>query len=48
MTMQVVHTNAQLAGPVRDGYEQALEFYSKAATGPTLVCGFMAKIGGRT
>ncbi|MCV7243532.1 FAD-dependent monooxygenase [Mycobacterium mantenii] len=46
-TMQVAHMGSQIAGPGREPYERAVEFYSKAASDPEWVRQYMAGFGGR-
>ncbi|UXA05378.1 FAD-dependent monooxygenase [Mycobacterium sp. SMC-2] len=46
-TIHVAHLGSQIAGPGREPYEQAIEFYSKAASDPEWVRQYMAGFGGR-
>lgn len=46
-TLQVAHMCSLIAGPGQEEYEQAVEFYSRAATDPNWVWEYMANFGGR-
>ncbi len=46
-TLQVAHMTALISGPGQEKYEQAVEFYSKAASDPNWVFEYMSKFGGR-
>lgn len=41
------HSHSQMAGPGRDAYELALDFYTKAAGDPDFIRGYLAQFGGR-
>ncbi|MBX7430511.1 FAD-dependent monooxygenase [Mycobacterium sp. Y57] len=46
-TLEVAHLGAQIAGPGREPYEKAVEFYRQAASDPGWVRRYMANFGGR-
>ncbi len=46
-TLQVAHVCSLIAGPGHEEYEQAVEFYGKAASDPSWVYQYMANFGGR-
>jgi len=46
-TLQVAHVCSLIAGPGQREYEQAVEFYGKAASDPEWVWQYMAEFGGR-
>lgn len=47
-TIQVAHAGSQIAGPGQQPYEQAVEFYRKAASDPDWMRQYHANFGGRT
>lgn len=47
-TIDLAHAGSLIAGPGRQPYEQAVEFYSKAATDAGWVRQYQANFGGRT
>jgi hypothetical protein len=46
-TIRIAHANAVIAGPGQEPYEQAVEFYGKAASDPNWVRQWMSDFGGR-
>jgi 2-polyprenyl-6-methoxyphenol hydroxylase-like FAD-dependent oxidoreductase len=46
-TIGIAHMGSMIAGPGQEPYEQAVEFYSKAASDPDWVRQYMANFGGR-
>lgn len=46
-TIQLAHAGSQIAGPGREPYEQAVEFYRKAASDPGWVRQYQSNFGGR-
>ncbi|HET9117108.1 MAG TPA: FAD-dependent monooxygenase, partial [Pseudonocardiaceae bacterium] len=46
-TIALAHGGSQIAGPGQEQYEQAVEFYSKAASEPGWVQQYQSNFGGR-
>lgn len=46
-TIELAHAGSRIAGPGREPYEQAVEFYGKAASDPGWVRRYQADFGGR-
>ncbi|KKC06921.1 hypothetical protein ABW17_02200 [Mycobacterium nebraskense] len=46
-TIELAHAGSLIAGPGREPYEKAVEFYSKAASDPGWVRQYQANFGGR-
>jgi 2-polyprenyl-6-methoxyphenol hydroxylase-like FAD-dependent oxidoreductase len=46
-TIQLAHIQSSIAGPGKEAYDRALEFYGKAATDPNFVRDYQSKFGGR-
>jgi 2-polyprenyl-6-methoxyphenol hydroxylase-like FAD-dependent oxidoreductase len=46
-TIGIAHAGSQIAGPGREAYERALEFYGRASTDPDFMRQYHAQFGGR-